>query len=330
MPFCDVGMEHAGNGNGIRIYYRTYGYGRGTTKVLLINGLAGTHKGWEPQVKGLTGFPDKDFDFDRDFDFDGDEGIEVCCFDNRGMGMSSVPTKISEYTTTAMANDSLALLDHLGWKKTHVIGHSMGGMIACKLASMAPDRLSSLALLSTTSGGYECLPKIDFQMISIAFRLLIAKTPEQRAMLDLETRYTKKYLDEYVEGSTITRKEILLDKHVKKIISNSEMQSSYGFKGQVHACWMHRMTPNDLHVIRSAGFSIQIIHGRYDIVVQVRHARNLAGKLKPVATMVEFDGGHLVGHERPYEVNRSLLELIKISESKSTDNSESGKLVIKI
>lgn len=64
-----------------------------------IAGLAGTHKGWEPQVKGLTGFPDKDFDFDRDFDFDGDEGIEVCCFDNRGMGMSSVPTKISEYTS---------------------------------------------------------------------------------------------------------------------------------------------------------------------------------------------------------------------------------------
>lgn len=51
-------------------------------------------------MKGLTGLPDEefDFDFDQDLDFDGDEGIEVCCFDNRGMGMSSVPTKKSEYT----------------------------------------------------------------------------------------------------------------------------------------------------------------------------------------------------------------------------------------
>lgn len=110
-----------------------------------------------------------------------------------------------------MANDSLALLDHLGWKKAHVVGHSMGGMIACKLASMVPDRLSSLALLSTTSGGCECLPAIEFQMVSIVFRSLVAKTPEQRAKLDLEMRYTKKYLDEHVEGSTITRREILLD-----------------------------------------------------------------------------------------------------------------------
>lgn len=71
-------------------------------------GLAGTHDSWGPQVKGLTGTdvpndvepltvdeslngPDDDEDEEKD-------GVEVCCFDNRGMGRSSVPMKKSEYT----------------------------------------------------------------------------------------------------------------------------------------------------------------------------------------------------------------------------------------
>jgi pimeloyl-ACP methyl ester carboxylesterase len=62
--------------------------------------------------------------------------------------------------TLTMAKDALALMDHLGWNNTHVVGHSMGGMIACKLGAMAPERVVSLALISTTGGGYECLPKV--------------------------------------------------------------------------------------------------------------------------------------------------------------------------
>ncbi|XP_008677736.1 uncharacterized isoform X3 [Zea mays] len=90
-----------------------------------------------------------------------------------------------------MATDALALMDHLGWKKAHVFGHSMGAMIACKLDVMAPHRLCSLALLNVTRGGFQCFPKVDAQMLSLAFRFLRAKTPEERALVDLETHYTK-------------------------------------------------------------------------------------------------------------------------------------------
>ncbi|XP_008677735.1 uncharacterized isoform X2 [Zea mays] len=93
-----------------------------------------------------------------------------------------------------MATDALALMDHLGWKKAHVFGHSMGAMIACKLDVMAPHRLCSLALLNVTRGGFQCFPKVDAQMLSLAFRFLRAKTPEERALVDLETHYTKVFL----------------------------------------------------------------------------------------------------------------------------------------
>ncbi|XP_024442466.1 uncharacterized protein LOC7464538 isoform X3 [Populus trichocarpa] len=328
MPFCEVAKHQASlydgvdaaspsrsnNNNGIKIFYRTHGHG--TTKVLLIIGFAGTNDSWGPQIKALTGKERSNDDDgmrgvdqsdDNGEDGYGGSGVQVCAFDNRGMGRSSVPTKNSEYSTKIMAKDAIALMDHLGWRKAHVFGHSMGAMIACKLAAMVPDRVLSLALLNVTGGGFECLPKLDRQTISVAIRFLKAKTPEQRAAVDLDTHYTKEYLDEYVGSST--RRAILYQEYVKGI-SSTGMQSSYGFDGQVNACWTHKMTRTETELIRSAGFLVSVIHGRHDIIAPIYYARRLAEKLQPVARMVDLHGGHLVSHERTKEV--FLLSYIEI------------------
>ncbi|KAB5531609.1 hypothetical protein DKX38_018279 [Salix brachista] len=345
MPFCEVAKhqtsldgDSSSSSIGTKIFYKTYGHG--PTKALLIIGLAGTHDSWGPQINGLTGaerYNDDDEDQIRavdqsssDSEYGGD-GIQVCAFDNRGMGRSSVPTKKSEYTTKIMAKDAIALMDHLGWRKAHIFGHSMGAMIACKLAALVPDRVLSLALLNVTGGGFECLPKFDSRTISVAIRFLKAKTPEQRATVDLDTHYTKvndeeqtrnldssreilfvtagthmmfisdlqEYLDEQVGSST--RRAILYQEYVKGI-SSTGMQSSHGFDGQVNACWTHKMTRTEIELIRSAGFLVSVIHGRHDIIAQIYHARRLAKKLQPVARMVDLHGGHLVSHERTEEV----------------------------
>lgn len=68
-------------------------------------GLAGTHDSWGPQIKGLTGTDRPNGDETMAVDREPGEGhnevggIEVCAFDNRGMGRSSVPTKKSDYTS---------------------------------------------------------------------------------------------------------------------------------------------------------------------------------------------------------------------------------------
>ncbi|KAF8008414.1 hypothetical protein BT93_K2174 [Corymbia citriodora subsp. variegata] len=312
MPFCEV------RNNGIKLFYRTYG--RGPVKVLLIIGLAGTHESWGPQIRGLAGTDAPNdggaaaVDGGAENESGGDgSGIEVCAFDNRGMGRSSVPTKKSSYTTRIMAKDAIAIMDHLGWKEAHVFGHSMGAMIACKLAAMVPNRILSLAVLNVTGGGFECFPKLDRKTVSIAFRFLRAKTPEQRAAVDLDTHYSKEYLEEYVGSNT--RRAILYQEYVKAI-SASGMQSPYGFEGQVNACWRHKMTPKEIEMIRSIGFLVSVIHGRHDVIAQMYYARRLAEKLHPFARMVDLHGGHLVSHERTEEVNQALLELIKASKMK--------------
>eukprot|EP00268_Persea_americana_P020983 TRINITY_DN2100_c1_g1_i3.p1 TRINITY_DN2100_c1_g1~~TRINITY_DN2100_c1_g1_i3.p1 ORF type:complete len:224 (+),score=37.11 TRINITY_DN2100_c1_g1_i3:922-1593(+) len=123
----------------------------------------------------------------------------------------------------------------------------------------------------------------------------------------------QEYLDEYV--GTETRRRILYQEYVKAI-SSTGMQSNYGFEGQVNACWTHRMTSKELETIRSAGFPVFVIHGRYDIIAQIYYARKLAEMLQPIARMIDLHGGHLVSHERPEEVNQALLELIEVAESK--------------
>ncbi|CAA7051610.1 unnamed protein product [Microthlaspi erraticum] len=316
MPYCEIAKEDVDaettlNNAGVKIFYRTYGHG--PTKALLIIGLAGTHESWGPQIKGLTGTDKPNGDGIVSDDSETGQGMEVCAFDNRGMGRSSVPTHKSEYTTTIMAKDSISLLDHLGWERAHIIGHSMGAMIACKLAAMVPQRVLSLALLNVTGGGFQCFPKLDRQTISIAVRFWLAKTPKQRAAVDLDTHYSQDYLKEVMGSST--RREILYQQYVKGI-SETGMQSRHGFDGQLNACWLHKMTKPEIESIRSGGFLVSVIHGRHDVIAQICHARRLAQRLYPVARMVDLHGGHLVSHERTEEVNKSLVELINASEMK--------------
>jgi pimeloyl-ACP methyl ester carboxylesterase len=68
-------------------------------------------------------------------------------YHRRGLGGSTRPVGATPTTVTEQAEDARALLDHLGVDRAHVVGHSLGGVIALELAARHPGRVSSLALL---------------------------------------------------------------------------------------------------------------------------------------------------------------------------------------
>ncbi len=111
--------------DGFSLHYDTIGSG---PPILFIQGCGVGGDGWKPQTDVLA------------------KHHACASFDNRGYGRSGA-TKV--ITVRSMTDDVIALLDRLGWESAHIVGHSLGGVIAQQLALDAPARVRSLALLCT-------------------------------------------------------------------------------------------------------------------------------------------------------------------------------------
>src|SRR5512139_3505397 len=115
---------------GFRMYYEEHGAG---FPLLLINGLGSDHLEWVHQIPVFS------------------KSFRVVVFDNRGTGRSGVPP--GPYTTAQMADDVAASLRFLGIGRAHVLGVSLGGMIAQEVALRHRDRVDRLVLGCTGPGG---------------------------------------------------------------------------------------------------------------------------------------------------------------------------------
>jgi pimeloyl-ACP methyl ester carboxylesterase len=130
LPGTELNYERAGEGE----------------PLLLIQGMSANHLAWGRPFSSLL---------ERDF--------EVISFDNRGMGLSHPVTEA--FSIAEMAADTAGLLDALEIESAHVLGISMGGMIAQELALAHPGKLRSLSLGCTYCGGEgsRLMDPADFQ-----------------------------------------------------------------------------------------------------------------------------------------------------------------------
>jgi pimeloyl-ACP methyl ester carboxylesterase len=115
--------------NDIQIYYEVKGKG---FPLVMIQGLSYSLDGWDPRlVEELS------------------RKYKLVLFDNRGAGRTDVSDR--EYTIKLFADDTAGLMDALGISKAHVLGLSMGGMIAQELVLNYPEKVAKLVLCSTGS-----------------------------------------------------------------------------------------------------------------------------------------------------------------------------------
>lgn len=120
-------LEH----RGCRLAYGVRGDG---PPVLLIQGVGVHGAGWTPQVDGIA------------------SRYRCLWFDNRGMGRSQ-PIGGAPVSVAQMADDARALMDAQGWGSAHLVGHSLGGLVAQHLALEDRARVRSLSLLCTFARG---------------------------------------------------------------------------------------------------------------------------------------------------------------------------------
>lgn len=189
--------------NGTSIYYQERGEG---APLILLMGFGADGNVWELHAA----------EYEKHF--------RCIILDNRGVGKSGQPK--GPYSTAMMANDTIAVMDHLGIDKAKIAGISMGGAIAQEVALNYPDRVSCLALISTwplfnnyAKTVYENLKKMrktskpdDFTEL---LQLWIFAPPYyETGMADLKAGQ---------EGAA----------------SNDNPQSQNGFEGQLDACINH-------------------------------------------------------------------------------------------
>jgi pimeloyl-ACP methyl ester carboxylesterase len=120
MPFARV--------NGLRLHYQCSGQGR--RQLVIIHGFTGNSAGYYLTIVPLLA---------RDFN--------VITYDLRGHGKSDMPRR--GYTSADMAGDLHALMQHVGFDRAHLMGHSFGGEVALQYVTAHPECVRSLILADT-------------------------------------------------------------------------------------------------------------------------------------------------------------------------------------
>lgn len=122
--------------NGLQMYFEVHGTG---APLVLISPLSGDRTSWAFQVPAFV-----------------EAGYRCLIFDSRDAGQTT-ESSIPGYTMRQLAEDTIALMDVVGFGPAHIVGGSMGGMIALELAAAFPARVASLTLSCTVAAADEAL-----------------------------------------------------------------------------------------------------------------------------------------------------------------------------
>lgn len=153
--------------NGIELEYEVFGDDDGVP-LLLIMGLGAQMVAWDPHFCEALA----------------DRGFRVIRYDNRDVGLSTKLAPFAPYTVGDMADDAAGLLDFLGIKTAHIVGASMGGMIAQELAIRHRERVLTLTSIMSTTGA----PDIATPTPEAIEALMTPPPREREAYLDHAVR----------------------------------------------------------------------------------------------------------------------------------------------
>jgi 3-oxoadipate enol-lactonase len=259
MPF----LERA---DGCRLYHELHGPDSAPPLVLL-EGMGGDIPGWRRNIPHLAA------------------RYRVVVYDLRGNGRSDKPDE--PMTMGMFAEDTLALLDHLGVSSAHLYGQSFGGMVGLQLALTHPGRVRSLVLAATHAGPHR------------ASRLgLQAHVPKDKPYLALYSADFAKTHPAHVEEDIL--------------VGSQNSQPAYAGRRQ----WEAMQGWDAWDRLGEVGCPVLVLHGTEDRLVSVENAERLAAAI-PGARLVLLEGaGHLYHSEQAEASDSAVLAFLDQVESR--------------
>ncbi len=291
----------------IEIYYRDYGP-IDAEPILLVQGLGGQLVNWPQHL----------------IEFLIANNFRPIVFDNRDTGLSTrvdsdsfsdekrsntivrsyiryylrLPIE-SEYTIDDMANDAIAVLDELNISQAHVLGISMGGMIAQIIASSHSDRTKTFTLIASTASTPSPLNGPTRKVR----KLLMDRTKNPNSNIDQRVDRTRKIFSEIgYQGIDLYTDEFYQD--ISSSIKRGGNDDT-GFGRQLTAILG---SENRLNKVKSIKAPTLIIHGKDDPLIKVKNAYKTNKLIKDSKLIVISDMRHLI---EPPVFDQFKLELLK-------------------
>lgn len=262
-----------------------YGLRGSGPPVLLIMGFMARGRAWRAQIEALASH------------------YTVLWFDHRGVGESTGPAAKS---MSEFASDCLHLLDHLAWTKAHVIGISMGGMIAQEFAVTYSERVSSLALIVTHFGSWHrVIPPM--RGIPLFLKAQFAKSMPKRLEALKELLVPKSVL-------AMADHELILSKLREDFSPKPPFTTRYR---HIRAILGH----NTQKRLKNLTKACLVIQAQGDLLVNPKHSLALQ-KAIPNAKLVSFkEAGHGIVRQSNISVNEHLLQHLQEVEEQSAERS---------
>jgi 3-oxoadipate enol-lactonase len=262
-----------GNGSS-RIAYEVDGrLGCRKPWLVLIQGLGFDRSGWTPVVSLLR------------------RRFRLVLIDNRGSGRSTTPDRA--FTVADMAADVAAVLEASRIARAHVLGASLGGMVAQELAIEHPQRVDRLVLACTTPGwpyGYP-MPRASVQRMTAA-----ASAPVEAAQRSL--------VENALSPDTIRERPELVERIVRNQKARPADPAAWQALASAGATYSGGMRQSRIRA------PTLIMFGDADAVVDPRNSKLLAGRI-PDSQVIVFPGlGHLFFWEDPAQFAQAVTSFL--------------------
>jgi 3-oxoadipate enol-lactonase len=219
------------------------------------------------------------------------ENYRVLTFDQRGSGLSEKPDV--PYSMAMLADDTAALMDHVGIAQAHVIGVSMGGMIAQELVLRHPQKIRSVVLGCTTAGGSTAV-RARGAALANAYSTQ-PMTAEERGKALAEAAFSKGYLAQHPEIIT----SMVESRRQRPIDSTA-------FARRMKAAADHD-TYDRLPQIKCPTL---VIAGKDDALIAWENSRLIADRIKGSQLVILEPAGHCFWLEQPEQTHTAIADFL--------------------